>query len=249
MLRDSVIYILARAVPSLLGFVTGMALTWLLTPTEYGTYGLGIAMVTLLAGVFFDWHALSFMRFFQANATNPVFMPTVVQSFLMLCGASAILAGAVDVSGLLPLEYRGLLWVSLPGCWAFAWFELASRVEVARFRPMRYFWMNFMRNALILGLSVLVAWMFRAPLWVLGATYLSMFLAALVFHPSGIRLSPRLFDTDVARRLVAFGWAMAIVRATGGVSFALDRMLLETLAGRDAVGYYTVAYSLAQTTI
>jgi O-antigen/teichoic acid export membrane protein len=91
--------------------------------------------------------------------------------------------------------------------------------------------------------------MFRAPLWVLGATYLSMFLAALVFHPSGIRLSPRLFDTDVARRLVAFGWAMAIVRATGGVSFALDRMLLETLAGRDAVGYYTVAYSLAQTTI
>jgi O-antigen/teichoic acid export membrane protein len=249
MLRDSIIYILARAVPSVFGFVTGMALTWLLTPTQYGTYGLGLATVTLLAGVFFDWHALSFMRFFQANAANPTFMPTVTQSFLMLCALSGALAATVDASGWLSQDYRGLLWVSLPGCWAFAWFELVSRVEVARFRPLRYFRMNLMRNALILALSVLAAWLLRAPLWVLAANYLAMMLTALAFHPSGIRLAPKMFDGGLARRLIAFGWAMAIVRAAGGVSFALDRMLLETLADRAAVGYYTVAYSLAQTTI
>jgi O-antigen/teichoic acid export membrane protein len=167
----------------------------------------------------------------------------------MLCAASALATAAADASGLLAEEYRGLLWVSLPGCWAFAWFELASRVEVARFRPVRYFWMNLTRNVLILALAAGAAWIFHAPLWVLGATYLAMLLAALAFHPGGIGLSPRLFDRGVARQLIVFGWAMAIVRATGGVSFALDRMLLESLAGRDAVGYYTVAYSLAQTTI
>jgi O-antigen/teichoic acid export membrane protein len=114
---------------------------------------------------------------------------------------------------------------------------------------MRYFQMNLARNGLILALSAGAAWIFHAPLWALGGTYLAMLLAALVFHPSGIHLAPRLFDRAMARRLLAFGWAMAIVRATGGASFALDRLLLGTLAGRDAVGYYTVAYSLAQTTI
>ena len=84
MLRDSAIYILSRVVPSGLGFITGMALTWLLTPETYGLYGLGLTIVVLVAGIFFDWHGLAFMRFFQANAENPRFMPTVVQTFVLL---------------------------------------------------------------------------------------------------------------------------------------------------------------------
>src|SRR3954471_5828194 len=95
MLRDSAIYILSRVVPSGLGFVTGIALTWLLTPEAYGLYGLGLTIVVLVAGIFFDWHGLAFMRFFQANAENPRFMSTVVQTFVLLCLASLLLVPLV----------------------------------------------------------------------------------------------------------------------------------------------------------
>src|SRR3569623_2427198 len=88
MFRDSAIYILSRVVPSALGFVTGMSLTWLLTPQVFGLYGLGMTVVVLVSGIFFEWHGMSFMRFFQANAEAPRFMPTVVQLFLLLCLAS-----------------------------------------------------------------------------------------------------------------------------------------------------------------
>jgi O-antigen/teichoic acid export membrane protein len=257
MFRDSAIYILSRVVPSGLGFVTGMALTWLLTPEAYGIYGLGLTIVVLVAGIFFDWHGLSFMRFFQANAENPRFMPTVVQSFVLLCLASLVLvplvllaAGAIaNAFGAAEKDYRLLIAIALPGCWAYAWFELAARIQVAQFRPMRYFWMNLLRNLLILGFGLAAAWAWHSAYPVLAAGFLAMFAAGLLFRIPHLSLLPRRFDFDMARRLFAFGWAMALVRALGSASFALDRFLLDTLVGTDAVGFYTAAYQLAQTTI
>ena len=257
MLRDSAIYILSRVVPSGLGFVTGMALTWLLTPEAYGVYGLGLTVVVLVAGIFFDWHGLSFMRFFQANADNPRFMPTVVQTFVLLCIASLVLvplvllvaaeiAGAFGAAG---KDYRLLIAIALPGCWAYAWFELAARIQVAQFRPMRYFWMNLIRNLLILGFGLAAAWAWHSAYPVLAGGFLAMFAAGLLFRIPHLSLRPRRFDPDMARRLFAFGWAMALVRALGSASFAGDRFLLETLIGTDAVGFYTAAYQLAQTAI
>lgn len=254
MLRDSAIYILSRVVPSGLGFVTGLALTWLLTPEDYGLYGLGLTIVVLVAGIFFDWHALSFMRFFQANAEEPRFMPTVVQTFLLLCLASLIIVPPVLLLGAAILgtperEYKLLVAVSLPGCWAYAWFELAARVQVAQFRPMRYFWMNLIRNLLILGFGLAAAWAWHSAYPVLATSFLAMLVAGLLFKLPHLSLRPRRFDMVMARRLFVFGWAMALVRAIGAASFAGDRFLLEFMIGTDAVGFYTAAYQLAQMAI
>ena len=257
MFRDSAIYILSRVVPSALGFATGMALTWLLSPEAYGIYGLGLTIVVLVAGLFFDWHGLSFMRFFQANAENPVFMPTVVQTFALLCLASlvlvplgvfiiAALAGGWETAG---HDYRLLIAIALPGCWAYAWFEFSARVQVARFRPMGYFWMNLTRNLLILGLALAAAWAWHSAYPVLAASFVAMFVSALLYRIPYFSLLPRRFDVDLARRLFVFGWAMALVRALGTASLALDRFLLVTISGTEAVGFYTAAYQLAQTAI
>jgi O-antigen/teichoic acid export membrane protein len=254
MLRDSAIYILSRVVPSGLGFITGMALTWLLTPHAFGLYGLGLTVVVLVAGIFFDWHGLSFMRFFQANADDPRFMPTVVQTFLLLCLASlaivppVLLLGAA-IFGAPDAEYGWLIAISLPGCWAYAWFELAARVQVAQFHPTRYFWMNLIRNALILIFALATAWAWHSAYPVLASGFLAMLVAGLLFRVPHLSLMPSRFDMEMARRLFVFGWAMALVRALGAASFAADRFLLEFMIGTDAVGFYTAAYQLAQTTI
>jgi len=255
MLRDSAIYILSRVVPSGLAFITSMALTWLLTPEVFGLYGLGFTIVVLVAGIFFDWHALAFMRFFQANAEDPRFMPTVVQMFLLLCLASLVivlpvlLIGAA-MFGALDGAYGWLIAISLPGCWAYAWFELTARFQVALFRPVRYFWMNLIRNLLVLALGLGAAWAWHSAYPVLAGGFLSMLIAGLIFRiPGSGLLLPRLFDREMARRMLVFGWAMALVQALGVISFAADRFLLEVMIGTDAVGFYTAAYQLAQATI
>ena len=249
MLRDSAIYILSRVIPAGLGFATGMALTWLLTPEIYGIYGLGLTVVVLSSGVFFDWLGLSFMRFYQANAENPIFMPTVARIFLLLCLASGLVAAAACLTGLVPQDYVPLVAISLPGCWAFAWFELSARLQVARFRPTRYFWMNLTRNLLILLLGIAAAWAWHSAYSVLAASFLSMLIAAVAFRAPGWRLMSRAYDPEIGRRLARFGWALALVCAISAGSYAIDRVLLEAMIGTDAVGFYTVAYLLAQTSL
>lgn len=248
MLRDSAIYILSRVIPAGLGFATGMALTWLLTPEIYGIYGLGLMVVVLSSGVFFDWLGLSFMRFYQANAENPIFMPTVARIFLLLCLASGLVAVAACLT-VVPQEYVPLVAISLPGCWIYAWFELAARVQVARFRPTRYFWMNLTRNLLILLSAIAAAWAWHSAYPVLAASFLSMLVASVAFRAEGWRFLARAFDPEIGRRLVRFGWTLALVCAISAGSYAIDRVLLGAMVGTDAVGFYTAAYQLAQTSL
>jgi O-antigen/teichoic acid export membrane protein len=254
MFRDSAIYILSRVVPSGLGFVTSMALTWLLSPEAYGVYGLGFTIVVLVHGIFFDWHGLSLQRFYEANAQDPRFMPTVAQTFLLLCLASMVvvppvLLMAAAIFGVADSDYASLVAISLPGCWAYAWFELAARIQVARFSPMRYFWLNLIRNLLILVFALAAAWAWHGAYPVLAGSFLAMLAAGLMFRIPQLSLLPGRFDAATARRLFVFGWAMALIRAIGGISFAADRFLLEFMIGTDAVGFYTAAYQLAQMTI
>ncbi|HVZ01279.1 MAG TPA: oligosaccharide flippase family protein [Dongiaceae bacterium] len=249
MLRESLVYILSRAVPSGIAFVTGMVLTWLLTPADYGVYGLGLAVVMLIAAVFFDWHGLSFMRFYQSEVEHPAFMPTILQTFLLLCLCSIVFTGAAYAGGVLTPDYGALLWICVPGCWCYAWFELAVRMQIARFRPAYYFWMNMVRNVGIFIVVLMLAWATGSPFYVLAGSFLVMLGAGLIYLHPGFSLSPGLFDRNIAARLWAFGWPIAVGRIIGSFSFAADRFLLDKLSDKASVGFYTVAYSLAQMTI
>lgn len=249
MIRESLIYTIGRALPAGISFVTGMVLTWLLAPAEYGVYGLGTALIAVLSSAFFGWHGLSFMRFYQAGVENPRFMPTVVQSFLLLCLLSAAVALPIGFSGLLERDYQELIWICVPGAWCYSWFELAARIEVARFHPARFFWMNCVRNTGILVLGVALAWATRSPLLVLAGSFVAMLAAGLAFNSGGLGLRPRWFDRKVVAQLFTFGWPVAIMLVIATSSFAIDRFLLEHYSGTAEVGFYTVAYALAQTSI
>jgi O-antigen/teichoic acid export membrane protein len=249
MLRESLVYILSRAVPSGIAFVTGMVLTWLLTPADYGVYGLGMALIALIAATFFDWHGLSFLRFYQSEVARPTYMPTILQLFLLLCLASIVVAVLAYATGTLTPDYRELVWICVPGCWCYAWFELAVRMQIAQFRPAQYFWMNLVRNVGILVVVVAHAWATGSPFYVLAGSFVVMLLAGVLFLHPGFSLSPRFFDRDIAGRLWAFGWPVAVGRVIGTFSFAADRFLLDEFSDKASVGFYTVAFSLAQMTI
>jgi len=249
MLRESLVYILSKVVPSGIAFVTGMVLTWLLTPSEYGVYGLGLATIMLFSATLFDWHSASYLRFYQTEGTRPTFLPTILQTFVLLCLASVVIAGIAYASGLLTADYRLLLWISVPGAWCFAWFELAGRMEIARFQPGHYFWMNLARNVGIFAISIALAWATHSPSQVLIGNCVVILAAALIYRHPGFSLRPNLFDRDFARRLWAFGWPVGLVRILGTISFAADRFLIDKFADKASVGFYTVAYALAQTSI
>jgi O-antigen/teichoic acid export membrane protein len=248
LLRDGAIYILAKLVPSALGFATTIGLTWVLSPDAYGVYGFGLAVVGLGSNALFDWHALSFMRWYQSRGHEPRFMTTMLVIFAVICALSAVVGGLAMLTGAL----RGLgteAWILILGTWAYAWFEFTARIQVANFRPVRYLIMNLVRNALVLSSGLLTAYIFGAPELVLGSAFLSMVVAASIYVTDGsIRLG-RGFDPALARMMIAYGAPIGLTTICSGLTMSANRLLLAALADMRSIAYLTAAAALVQTSI
>lgn len=64
------------------------------------------------------------------------------------------------------------------------------------------------------------------------------------------RWRPRLrFERDTARALMGYGWQMGVVDLASAVSLNLDYILVGRFLGTDALGLYTLAFRLPDTTI
>jgi O-antigen/teichoic acid export membrane protein len=248
LLRDGAIYILAKLVPCALGFATTIGLTWVLSPDAYGVYGFGLTVVALGSNALFDWHALSFMRWYQSRGHEQRFMSTMLTIFAIVCALSAAVAGLAMLTGAL----RGLeteMWILTLGTWAYAWFEFTARIQVANFRPVRYLIMNLVRNGLVLSSGLLTAYLFGAPELVLCSAFLSMVVAASIYVTDGSIRFGRGCDPALARMMIAYGAPIGVTTICSGLTMSANRLLLAALADMRSIAYLTAAAALVQTTI
>ncbi|MBX9635874.1 MAG: oligosaccharide flippase family protein, partial [Magnetospirillum sp.] len=202
--KDSLIYILSKLIPSGLGFATGITLSWLLSPEDYGLYGYGMAVATMVSTIGFEWLGLSFMRFKQKHGDDPRFMPTVMMLFLGLCALSLALMSGLAAT--MNQDRAALLLICTLGAWGYSYFEMAGRVVIANFQSSRYFWMNLVRNLGILAASIGLATLFSSPMLVLLGGFCAMLTSGLAFWQAP--LFPRRFDPVLARQLFRYGMPM-----------------------------------------
>jgi O-antigen/teichoic acid export membrane protein len=248
LLRDGAVYIVARIVPSTLGFVTATLLTWILPPDAYGLYGLGMAAVLLGSNALFDWLSLSLMRWYQTHGQDTVFLSTVLSIFGAICLGSAALLAVATAVGLTGGHAREA-WLFLAGTWAYAWFEFASRFQIGNFRPWRYLAMNVARNIGILAGSFAAASLTHAAEPVLAISFLAMAVGGCFFAADGpLRWRP-VFDWPLARSLVAFGAPMGLTMILFGLTTSINRVMLGALSTDAAVGAFTIAFTLVQNSI
>ena len=235
-------------IPSILGFVTTMSLTWLLTPEQYGIYGLGLASIMFGNNVLFDWISVSFQRWYQGREVDPAFMTTLLALFAGACAVSALLMAAASLLGLLG-SYEGHAWLFLFGAWAYGWFEFAARIQAGRFRPLRYFTMNLARACLILAGSTMAAYLSGSADLVLAMSFLAMFASGCLYLGDGsVRRGGRV-DAIFARSFVAYAAPVGLTMVLAGLSNSANRLMLGALLTIKSVAHYTVAVTLVQNSI
>jgi O-antigen/teichoic acid export membrane protein len=249
LIRDSALYTAAKILPGLLGVATTAALTRLLNPEEYGLYGLALVIMVLGSIILFHWLCLSFLRFYQSRQDDPNMVSTFISMFLIVAILSAVVFGVALISGAFPKALFGASVVGLLMIWASSWFELVSRVAVAKFEPIKYLKMNFARALLIFIAASATAWLTRSPIWTAMATGASIFSGAFFGKLSIPRPAWRSFDYGLARDAVVFGAPMAASLALFVLIDAGTRVLLEQLGSAHALGLYTAASILAASTI
>ena len=245
-IRNGVLYLVARLVPGILGVATTSILTRLLTPASYGIYGLALIVMSLGSTIAFEWLGLSFMRFYETGQDDTRTIPTFVSLYLGMVVLTGGLMAVAMLCGLVPGEEVGLFAVGLCMAYAFAFFELVARFEVAAFRPVRYLILNSGRAVLLLLFTLGGAVLTRDPLDTAIGTCLG--LCAAVLPAGGKHLLARrgLFNPKLARQVLWFGAPFAVSMLLAGLFNSGVRGLVAMLAGTPELGLYTVAAALSQ---
>ena len=243
LIRHSVLYAFGKLAPGLLGMVTTALLTRLLDPIAYGLYGLALVVMTFGSTVAFDWLGLTYLRVAQGA---PDAFGTVAALFATLLLVIAIGAGAAWAGGAFAGSAGAAVAAGLLLMVCYAAFELAARLPVTRFQPMRFLLMNGVRAVLSLLGAVGAAWISRDPAWTAcGAAFGT---ATGVLFAGGRPTWPR-FDPALARTLLSFGLPLAASMALASLAGSGVRGLLETLGSAEALGLYTAAFLLVQNTL
>ncbi len=243
LIRHSALYALGKLAPGLLGMATTALLTRLLDPAAYGLYGLALVVMTFGSTLAFDWLGLAYLRVAQGA---PDAFGTVAGLFAALLLAIAIGAGFAWAGGAFEGPAGAAVAAGLLLMVCYATFELAARLPVARFQPMRFLVMNGVRAVFSLLGAAGAAGLTRDPAWTAcGAAFGTA--TGVLF--AGARLAWPRFDPALARKLLLFGLPLAASMALASLAGSGVRGLLEALGSAEALGLYTAAFLLVQNTL
>lgn len=248
LLRDGPIYILARLIPSIVGFCNTLLLARILSAESYGIYGLYLSIVVLGAGLLFGWLMEGFFRWYHSSAETPGFMRTVQATFAAVCGLSMLAALAGWLAGLVPDSLTAAL-VVLGTMWAYAWVELSADIQRLQHRPARYLAINALRTGLVLLVAPAVAAATGSPLLVLLASGGSMLCAGLLYVRDSGLFAGGPIQPGLVRNFFTFGAPIGLTVAVGGATGVINRAILAWLVSTAAVGYFTAGSALVQNSI
>jgi O-antigen/teichoic acid export membrane protein len=244
LLRHSLLYLLARGLPGVIGFLTLAVYTRLLPPEQYGRYALVLAGVYLANATLFHWLRLGLLRFLPAQGDRPgPLLATLLAGYVAMAGLA--LALGLPAALLAPdAGWRALALIALPLLWAQAWHELNLNLAQSQLAPTRYGILALSKAVLALaGGTALILFGLGAAGPLLGLT-LALVVPTLVFSRAAWRgIGPRPAP-GLTRELLAYGLPLTVTFACNFVIGSSDRFLIAWFLGTDAAGTYAAGYDL-----
>ena len=254
--RHAFSYLIGRVATGLVGLLSLVAFTRVLSPTDYGRYAVVVAIAALIAGVGFQWLRQCLVRF--SSGTGDVRQPllgTIGVLFAGLLVATAIIGAtfAIAVGGDALRVGISALEISAICCLAGtqAWFELCADASRASFRPWRYSAATFIRALLSLLLGVSAALLTHRVSMVAIAMAIAYLLASTVTVPRWFigLLNRHAANWTEVKRLAAYGLPLAGALGMTFILDSADRLMLAAMRGYAEAGIYSSAYNLAEFSI
>jgi O-antigen/teichoic acid export membrane protein len=246
LIKSALLYTLARVLPGIISVVTTALLTRFLKPTQYGVYSSVIVTMMLIANIGFDWLGPLFVRLHEARKEEPSLIATFVLMFMLVAASSALLmVFAWALSGF-RLAVIPIYVIGIGLAWAFSWFELVSKFEIARFRPWRYLRMNVLRASLVLITATSVAWATHDPLRTAAASGIALLASSVFGDVWTNKLNPRKANRTLFYKLISFGLPVWISMALLGLVTNGTRALVGILDSTTSLGLYSAVFVLVQ---
>ena len=252
--RGLVGYLPVQIAQGVVGLLTIVTFTRLLSPAQYGDYALGFSALSLAHTICFTWGEAAMARFYQAEAREGGRLADHFSTVYRAWGLMALVFPAACAIGL-------WLWPAALGVKAAVAAGLVTVLfrSLAKLAQERRRAAGDVRSAALLDVAQTVGgfaagagliafgWGGAAPLagmGVISAICLAFVLPRELKFARGGR-----FDATRARSYAAYGLPVAASLILALVLATTDRFLLAAYLNQDVVGVYHAGYSLANRTL
>ncbi len=249
LVKNSSIYVLAKAIPGLMAFTALAVYTHLLTPQEYGVYTLIFSAALFLHSAIFNWLPVGMMRFWPGGTyKDNAFVSTLGIIYLRLLIPVVVIA----LLALLVLgkEYTLPILAGLILLAGFTVLTIGQQLQSAQMLPNRYAIMTISYSSLALAFGAALAYFGFGPIGVVVGVASGMLLPAVIISAKSWALFDRsLYTPELTQKLLMYGMPLAASFFLDEVANLSDRYMLAWMVDEAEAGKYAVGYDLAGNSI
>jgi O-antigen/teichoic acid export membrane protein len=252
--RDFLIYVPARLLPALTGFISAPILTRLFSPSDYGYYALAMGVVDFLYSLSCSGLSAAYIRFFPAYlykadmdaffmaigfTTGAVIVITTALSFLASVIFQSLLPGIL----VYPLRIAILIFIfdaiyfSLNGI-------LRSQGKSVIYTTLE---LSNTYGSLVFGLALVMVFGMRIDGLLWGAFLAFALVAPLAIYFTTQGSKPRLktFRLEDSRQMWHYAWPIAFGNMSLWGLRLSDRYVIGLLRPESEVGLYSASYNIS----
>ena len=242
MLRQTFQYSIASVASAVIGLLSAICFTRLLSPEQYGIYIVGLSTAGIVSAVLFTWVRVSALRFQSEGGAVDV-RKTVLLAYLISVLASPLVFVVATLSS--NLSHQRII-AAIGFALGLGLFEIGQELLKSRLQSFAFMAASITRACLAFALCLLAALFGGGGLGQLAMVTVAYFVTATVFATVIWRRPLAPFNFIELRHFARFGVPITISGFVFAIHAALDRMLVFHLMGDSAAGQYGASADLVR---
>lgn len=238
-------YFISKIIPAITTVLSISLFTKYLSPDEYGLYSLSLSISIGISLIFFQWLNVSVGRYIPAikneqeknNMITTVLFSFVVLSILIMF-INIILSYYGEFSFF--ISYVGILAISI------AWFELNQKLNNSLFDTRSYTISLAIKNILALMLGGIGLYLGYDGRIIIITLIFSQLISVVNNYRIWKCYSIKFLDFNLLKKILKYGLPLTLTFLMIFIINSSGKMILNELMGEAYVGYFSVAYDLAQ---
>jgi O-antigen/teichoic acid export membrane protein len=246
LLKNSAIYIIAKAIPALAAFLALSLYTHLLTPAEYGLYTLIFTAAIFTHNTVFNWISMETLRFWSSKQyRHDTFISSIAIAyrnmlFILLISLCIALAIYWDTEAKTWIISSFFLVISL------AFFTITQTLFSADIQPKKYALLTITTSISTLSLGAFLAYLGYGALGIIIGMTMGFVLPSFFMSVSTwVTINHSSYDPALFKRLWVYGLPLASAAVLEEFTKSADRFMLASLQDKAQAGLYAVGYDLS----
>ncbi len=253
MLKDTSLYMVAKILEGIIGFITIIVYTYCFLPEHYGIYNIINSTVVTVAFLVLNWISQSLLRYIdEYNIKKDIerLYSTVLVLWLILTWAVVIIMMiSILVLGMfVDRNIFNTLWLMLIMFVFYGANLVLTSILVAQRRIKLNLILSVFNVFFKLVVSLLLIWIFGKDIrFIIIANIIFDAMSSIIIFLKLKLFSVikfKLFSKDIFKRFISYGFPLIGLNFSTSVLYNSDRYIIQLLLGSVSVGIYYANYSL-----